>query len=644
MRTAWATLVIAAALPRFWNALFGPLFYAYDEWAHVSYLFFLDTYHSLPYADQGWSYFHPPLYYAIGWGMAQLGSAEALLRGLALFGALLSLGTAGLAGWLVQRCFPEPRWLGLVAFVALAFLPVHVFTSGMIGNEMLACFLASAALVCAVCNEEKTAPTLRCDVATGALVGLAALTKFSGLTVLAAIGAALGLHFLLRREQGAWRQLMKRGFAIAAVAGVIAGPFYLRNLAEYGNPFQFSNEFAPMVEVERGQPPGERGLRDFVSLSPKIFVDPSLDAPHLIHSVWGSLYLNLWFDTFGASQLPVESWNSHEPRKLALTRLFAILGIGPTLLALVGLFASLRTYRDARSFPDLLMPLLTGLCLLSFVIFAIRVPSWAAIKASYLMALSLPWAWFVARGVLALQTIHPRLAGLGIGSVAVAALACALVFTSGAVLEMRPDKRELAGLHTLFGDTDAAREGWQRAARISPNSRIVADGLGAAELISGRNREARRHYRRALRRPLEEHPYRANRLAVAAALDGDPEAAWKLLVAASAGQQPVELRINRAALLLQRRQAKAAERVLRSALDQSPGMPAALQNLAYAVELQNGDAAEIREQAELALFETPRGFPYAVGNGDLRHVGGNQRWLLVASSDGLSLYRPPRAR
>ena len=42
----------------------------WDDFGHVGYMLFLDLYRAVPWADQGWSYFHPPLHYSIGWGLA----------------------------------------------------------------------------------------------------------------------------------------------------------------------------------------------------------------------------------------------------------------------------------------------------------------------------------------------------------------------------------------------------------------------------------------------------------------------------------------------------------------------------------------------------------------------------------------------
>ena len=80
----WGVTLGVTVGVRLWNALAGPLMWGYDAWGHVAYVLFLDLYRGVPWADQGWSYFHPPFHYALGWLLAQAGSGEVLMRGLAL--------------------------------------------------------------------------------------------------------------------------------------------------------------------------------------------------------------------------------------------------------------------------------------------------------------------------------------------------------------------------------------------------------------------------------------------------------------------------------------------------------------------------------------------------------------------------------
>ena len=202
LRLGWIAALAAAAGVRLWNALTGPLMWGYDAWAHVAYAIFLDIYRAVPWADQGWSYFHPPFHAALGWLLAQPGSGEGLMRGLALLGSAASLGTAGLAAWLVQRVSPRPRGLPLLAFASVAFLPVHFFVSPMPGNEMTLTFLTSAAVAVYIANEGRERPRLAPAAAAGCLLGLALLTKFSGVTALAALGAASALRAWDSRQPG----------------------------------------------------------------------------------------------------------------------------------------------------------------------------------------------------------------------------------------------------------------------------------------------------------------------------------------------------------------------------------------------------------------------------------------------------------
>ena len=127
LAAGWVVAVGLAVGVRVWNALTGSLMWGYDAWGHVAYVFFVDAYRAVPWADQGWSYFHPPLHYAFGWALAQLGSGELLVRGLSGVGAAASLGTAVLAAWVVRMASPGQPALSLLGFCAVAFLPAHVF-------------------------------------------------------------------------------------------------------------------------------------------------------------------------------------------------------------------------------------------------------------------------------------------------------------------------------------------------------------------------------------------------------------------------------------------------------------------------------------------------------------------------------------
>jgi hypothetical protein len=268
----WMLAILAALAVRVWNALHAGLMWGYDAWGHVAYVLFLDLYQSVPWADQGWSYFHPPLHYVLGWGLAQAGDGEMLVRGLSLLGGTASLLIAAVAARLTRFASPASPGPALLAFIAVAFLPVHLIVGNMPGNEMTLGGLSAAAMLAFVANESRERSGLGLDLVCGICIGGALLTKFSGLMPLLVVGASLGLRPMLPGESGAsLRSGIGRFAAIAATALVIASPYYARNIATFGTPFELSRGYALIQQVERDQPPGERAVGDYLRLSPRMF-------------------------------------------------------------------------------------------------------------------------------------------------------------------------------------------------------------------------------------------------------------------------------------------------------------------------------------------------------------------------------------
>jgi hypothetical protein len=646
----WYASVAGAIGVRVWNAVFGPLFYGYDAWGHISYVFFLDMYRAIPYADQGWSYFHPPLHYLFGWALMQLGNPKALVVGISLVGAAASLGVAALAIRPIRRALPDRPALALLGFSAVAYLPVHVYVSPMPGNEMTAAFFAAAAFAAHLRNESRDEPALAGDVFTGVLAGLAMLAKFSGVTACLAIGALTGLRWLRSGDtRGRLPRIAVRALAVGAPLVLIAAPYYGRNLSEFDTPFMTSAAVHDVARIQARQPPGERGVLDFVRFPLKVFDNSLPTAPHMLHAVWPTTYLNVWFDTFRESQLPFPRYMTPQPFIHQMAILFGILGFVPTLVALYGAgLSTRRALRDPRNTLDLGMLILAFGTLASFTLFATLVPTWPALKASYLLNLSLPFAFFTARGAEACASRNVRLGalpGLGIGSVAIAV---ALVFTSGLIIRRDVDSEQMASVMAHFGSFGPTRNSY----RLDAHRRKTIEARAAVELFDGKPAVAHLFYFRAATMPLRDasqRGYLENRIGVAAALDGAPERARMRFDNALVGKPELqEALVNRGALSAQQGDLAAAAEDLRAALNIDPSLPPAWANLAVVLTRQGRaqEAANARERAAAAEAEPPRGFPYGVGNGYLHGNGAGQRFMLVLSDDAssLALYHPARSR
>jgi tetratricopeptide (TPR) repeat protein len=636
---AWGLAVGVAVALRLWNAFTVPLLWGYDATGHLAYVFYLDRFHAIPWAHQGWGYFHPPLHYGFGWVLAQFGSAEVLLRGLALIGSAASLVIAGLAASVTRACNPSRPALALVAFVAVAFLPVHVYTSPMSGNELTCAVFVAAAVASLIANERRTQPTLAGDARTGAFVGLALLSKFSGAIALAACLVVVALRpFAPCGGADAWRAALRRVAVLALAAGLLAAPYYARNLVRYGTPFRMNRDYALTAAVEERQAPGSRSWRDLVALSPKLVSDPRPAAPHLLHSVWGSAYVNAWVDARALwNRLPAP-----EAERLRRARVAMVaLGLLPTALALVGLVAAIGDLRRGRRvgcYAPLLV--LAALALLAFAGFALRVPRISALKASYLMALSLPYGVFVARGVeWAARGRGWALALAGVVAVGIPALASAAVYRIGGVHPRRPPHRALGAVQLLVGDHEGARTFYSERLAAAPGSATWLEGLAAVELADGAPARARALYREALQGRRDD-PELLARAGVADALAGDLDSALRRFDRALALAADESVRVNRGAVLAALGELSEAERELEGALAEDPGLVVASWNLA-AVHERAGreEAAEAaRARARRASKCAPDGYPYGVGVGLLEPGG---RPLLRLDARGLRLAEPP---
>jgi tetratricopeptide (TPR) repeat protein len=633
----WLVAVAGAVGVRLWNALSGPLLWGFDAPGHVAYVFFLDRYHAVPWAHQGWGYFHPPLHYAIGWALAQFGSAELLLRGLALFGSAASLGVAACAAFVARAAAPKRPSLPLLAFAAVAFLPVHLYASPMSGNELTCAVFGAAALANLIANEVRSQPTRGRDALTGLLIGLALLSKFSGAVFLAATLVVIGLRALLHpQEPRRWRRAALRAGVVAAVALVLAGPYYARNLAEYGTPFRMNRDYALTARVEEQQAPGHRSWRDFVNLSPRLLVDPRPGAPHLVHSIWGSAYVNAWVDTRALwNRLPREAGERLRRARIALVWL----GLAPLALASMGAWLAFRDARRGRRV-DVYVPLLVwaALTLVAFGLFAVRVPRISALKASYLFGLSLPYGAFVARGCEALGRAGIG-ARLGAAAVLLAATAAAFSYCIGPIHPQREHHGALGAVHLLAGDSEAARRFYRERLERAPGSPHWLDGLAAAELAAGNATGAQTLYARAWERD-DRDPLRLARLGVAAALAGDLPAARVHLDAALAKGAGTAALANRGAAWAALGEHAKAEADLRRATSLEPELVPAWHNLAVVLERSGraSDAAAARGEQRRAAAAGPRGHPYGVGVGLLQPEPLPLLWL---EAERLRLARAP---
>ncbi len=167
--------------------------------------------------------------------------SERTLHALRLLSTLMQAGTI-LAAWALGRRLLGPQG-GLLAASIVAFNPQFLLVAADVDNDNLIAPLAAWSLVLlhdAMRHREGRGWRF---LLFGMMSGLAALSKLSGLALLALGGAALLL--LLRRERPSWRRWAGWGAAILLPASLLIAPWIVRNLRLYGDP----TALAPMLAV-----------------------------------------------------------------------------------------------------------------------------------------------------------------------------------------------------------------------------------------------------------------------------------------------------------------------------------------------------------------------------------------------------------
>ncbi len=338
----------------------------------------------------------------------------------------------------------------------------------MLGNEALGVAFASLALP-GVLELQRSPGRLGAALRAGLFTGLALATKFTGLFV----AAACIVPFLRR---GLDRRAVGAAALLAATAAAIAGPVYLRNAWLTGSPIPMTrDQKGPAVWWENYSVLRERRLGDYLGFPLSVLRRPTMyvrageatGKPYneAMLNVWGAAYASFWYDAF-AHRIPYRFFRpGHD---VWTAPLLSGLGLVPTALMLLGLALCTRDIlRGGLRTPEAPLVLMTGAGLATFVIFTARAPSLVAAKGSYLLPLLVPAGLFFVRGV---EALRGRLRQVVLALSASAALASAIVFTSGLV----------------FAPSDPAgvRRSWGIVAKQLPDSHIgeaVAIFLGTGE-------------------------------------------------------------------------------------------------------------------------------------------------------------------
>jgi len=399
---------LAQALPLLvalaWTALFAttvlkiPLNVGFDAHHHVDYIDFLREQHALPLASDGWSMFHPPVYYAPTAALVELQAAlapgsESLLA-WKLPGWLAGLASALLCWALARRLMGANTREAAFAGLFAATLPMNLYISSYVTNESLHAALASGVALATVALLLTARPGPKGLLAWATVVSLAVLTKYTAWIVAAVAGFFL-LARWIRVEEAPPASIAKRLALLAGVVLALSGWFYVRNVIHFGQAFPLNVDLPGQTQQWWSQP-GYYTPAFFLRFG-AVLAHPYLAG---FHTAWDSLYSTLWGDGQLAGQIVARARHPHWNYELMAAGYW--LALPATALLALGAARSLRlAFRDPdggrRAAHSFLLTLAYTL-LLSVLYMTLRQPDYGQAKAFYALASIAPLSIFFALG------------------------------------------------------------------------------------------------------------------------------------------------------------------------------------------------------------------------------------------------------
>ena len=405
----------------------------------------------LPAPTDCWECYPPPLYVIAGlpfYALGKLAAGGAAAGGMRLLAWASMLGV----GLLVYYCdktlvLLRASWNERLLAMSLALaLPCLVIGSYAAESDILLAALMAAFFYQLCLRRLRPGRRFRGQaLILGALAGLSALTKYSGLLTLPTAAAVLGPDmFRPRLRRRATRDLV----IVFAVAGALCGGHYAGNMRAQGK-FFLKPPWLRTVHADDGL---RRNLAryDFLSFNVADVVSlyrpetpGKLDTFPVYRSVWSALYATAWTDMTFFSLPERQPWvlpqGYGEGRVVAmvvdtpvdavrvaaypakrvprpLIELVLRLGVIPGVLALIGVLATARR-RALRPFF-----VYAGLSLGAYFWWILGQDSWA-LKAKYLLFLLPVYLACVILGLRAAARVDRRLGAAAAAGVLAAILA-----------------------------------------------------------------------------------------------------------------------------------------------------------------------------------------------------------------------------
>lgn len=395
----------------------------FDQLEHLDYIKYVAENLSVPLAHEGWEMMQAPFYYIIS-APAYIVfkghvTEETLIRVLRLIPAFFSILLVEAIFRAARHAFPDRREQQSIAVVLGGLLPMNIYLSRGLGNELAATFFSSAAIAVGLglLRAPSGSAVLRKMLLMGSLFGFALLSKVSAILIAPFI-AGICLYRFLAIETDLENRSKRALSCLAASFGaafIIAGWYYIRNLVNTGR--FFVGNWDPAVWW---QDPSYRMPSDLYSFGNALYYP----AYSTMGSFWDGFYSTLWTDANFSGMIMTRYlahlWNSG----LMLSTVW--LAVIPSLGIITGIVISLAGYRGALRNGILILSMTLALFVGALMDFYLTVPFFTTSKASYTSSITVGYALIGAAGLGAMAR------GRFLRGAVYGCMACWAVFAYGA--------------------------------------------------------------------------------------------------------------------------------------------------------------------------------------------------------------------
>lgn len=200
--------------------------------------------------------------------------------------ALSTLTVVGI--FAVARRLLRDERLALLATALVAFIPQFVYGAALINNDALAA--ASATWLVYALLRVMDDGRWQWAIASGVLLGIALLSKIGMIAILPIPALAVMLAWWRSRRTSRFTFYVARGLVIYAIAMLLAGWWYARNFALYGDPLMW-REWQVLTGTGRVPPTLLDFLRDMSGFFGLFWADFSLRVDRVLWPIFGVIVI-----------------------------------------------------------------------------------------------------------------------------------------------------------------------------------------------------------------------------------------------------------------------------------------------------------------------------------------------------------------